>query len=295
MRNSNNERLVTNYLNWCDNEKGLSDNTIIAYKSHLNMFMKYCDLNFTDLTTNKLREILNVISKENSKKTRNYVHSVLKNFFNYLIDIEELIRVNSIIKIPKTKEEQKERRSLSTSQINDILQQIKKNGYYRDEVLFKFMIQTGLRVSEVVNLENEDVDISSGFIRVKNGKGNKERYVPIVNTLKDDLIKYNDYKKDNNIKSFNYFYNLKDTSKGITRENILHLLKKYASYADINPDIISPHVCRHTFATLMLYKGCDIYVVSKVMGHNSINTTMIYLTNNKYRNKEIMEKFNIFD
>lgn len=157
------------------------------------------------------------------------------------------------------------------------------------------MIQTGLRISEVVNLRNEDVDLSSGFIRVRNGKGNKERYVPIVNSLSEDLNKYNEYKIKEKVTSDNYFFNLRHTDRGITRNNILVMLKKYATHAGIKPDVISPHVCRHTFATLMLYKGCDLYVVSKVMGHSSINTTMIYLTNNRFRNKTIMEKYNIFE
>lgn len=291
-----NEDVIKRYLSWCKNERGLSENTIIAYKTHLNLINKYLEDNkdLVNISTLDLRLLLNKIAENTTNKTRNYTLSVIKNFYKYLIDIEELIDKNPVLKNPVIKEESKERRSLSTTQINDILHVIKKYGYYRDEVLFKFMIQTGLRVSEVVNLMNEDVDIHSGFIRVKSGKGNKERYVPIVNTLKDVLIEYNEYKSLNNITTDYYFYNLRNKQK-ITRTNILILLKKYAHMAGINPDIISPHVCRHTFATLMLYKGCDLYVVSKVMGHNSINTTMIYLTNNKYRNKQIMEKYNIFE
>lgn len=290
-----NEYLINNYLMYCEHERGLSKNTIIAYSTHFNTFNKYCDIDFKDLTVNDLRKILNNIAKDKGNKCRNYTYTVLKNFYVYLINIENIVSENIVVKIPLIKEEHKERKSLSTIQINDILKVIKEYGYYRDEVLFKFLIQTGLRISEVVDLKNEDVDIKSGFIRVVSGKGSKERYVPIVNTLKDDLVKYELYRQENNIKSSIYFYNLRNTKKGITRTDILVLLKKYASMAGFNPDVISPHVCRHTFATLMLYKGCDIYVVSKVMGHSSINTTMIYLTNNRFRNKQIMEKYNIFE
>ena len=290
-----NEYLINNYLMYCEHERGLSKNTIIAYSTHFNTFNKYCDIDFKDLTVNDLRKILNNIAKDKGNKCRNYTYTVLKNFYVYLINIENIVSENIVVKIPLIKEEHKERKSLSTIQINDILKVIKEYGYYRDEVLFKFLIQTGLRISEVVDLKNEDVDIKSGFIRVVSGKGSKERYVPIVNTLKADLVKYELYRQENNIKSSIYFYNLRNTKKGITRTDILVLLKKYASMAGFNPDVISPHVCRHTFATLMLYKGCDIYVVSKVMGHSSINTTMIYLTNNRFRNKQIMEKYNIFE
>lgn len=291
----NNKEYITRYLSWCKNERGYSDNTLIAYKTNLGTVLKMTDKQLHELTVTDLRALLNEIADTKTKKTRNYIYTILKNYYQYLIDVEEIMVTNPILKIAKIKEEHKERRSLSTSQINAILNEIELNGYYRDIILFKFMIQTGLRISEVVNLRNEDVDLSSGFIRVRNGKGNKERYVPIVNSLSEDLNKYNEYKIKEKVTSDNYFFNLRHKDKGITRNNILVMLKKYATYAGINPDVISPHVCRHTFATLMLYKGCDLYVVSKVMGHSSINTTMIYLTNNRFRNKTIMEKYNIFE
>lgn len=291
----NNKEYITRYLSWCKNERGYSDNTLIAYKTNLGTVLKMTDKQLHELTVTDLRALLNEIADTKTKKQRNYIYTVLKNYYQYLIDVEEIMVTNPILKISKIKEEHKERRSLSTSQINAILNEIELNGYYRDIILFKFMIQTGLRISEVVNLRNEDVDLSSGFIRVRNGKGNKERYVPIVNSLSEDLNKYNEYKIKEKVTSDNYFFNLNHTDRGISRNNILVMLKKYATHAGLNPDVISPHVCRHTFATLMLYKGCDLYVVSKVMGHSSINTTMIYLTNNRFRNKTIMEKYNIFE
>lgn len=291
----NNKDYIIRYLSWCKNERGLSNNTLIAYKTNLNTVLKHTDKLLHELTVTDIRALLNEIADTKTKHVRNYVYNVLKNYYQYLIDFEEIMVVNPMLKIAKIKEEHKERRSLSTSQINAILHEIEHNGYFRDIILFKFMIQTGLRISEVVNLKNEDVDLSSGFIRVRNGKGNKERYVPIVNTLSEDLNKYNEYKIKEKVTTDNYFFNLRHKDKGVNRTNILVMLKKYATYAGINPDVISPHVCRHTFATLMLYKGCDLYVVSKVMGHSSINTTMIYLTNNRFRNKTIMEKYNIFE
>ena len=291
----NNKEYITRYLSWCKNERGYSDNTLIAYKTNLGTVLKMTDKQLHELTVTDLRALLNEIADTKTKKTRNYIYTILKSYYQYLIDVEEIMVTNPILKLAKIKEEHKERRSLSTSQINAILNEIEYNGYFRDIILFKFMIQTGLRISEVVNLRNEDVDLISGFIRVRNGKGNKERYVPIVNSLSEDLNKYNEYKIKEKVTSDNYFFNLRHTDRGITRNNILVMLKKYATHAGLNPDVISPHVCRHTFATLMLYKGCDLYVVSKVMGHSSINTTMIYLTNNRFRNKTIMEKYNIFE
>ena len=282
--------IINNYLDYCETERGLSFNTLKAYRVQL--YSLNLKKPLAEMKQSDIRELLNQISKDRSIHVRNYVLTCLKNLFAYMRDILFIIDMNPVLGICSTKTEQKERKSLSLNQIKIMFESIEKSNM-RDRTLFRFMVQTGLRVSEITNLKTEDVDLTEDFIHVI-GKGNKERFVPIVKSLKQYLIDYVKWRLDNHAETDYFFVDIRNYKKGISRTEINILLNKLADETGIPKDCISPHVLRHTFATLSLCKGVDLYVLSNVMGHSSIKTTQIYAKSNKYRNKQLMENIDIF-
>ena len=285
-----NIEIINRYLDYCEYERGLSLNTLKCYRTQLYSIKLSKSLH--EMKQDDIRDLLNQISKDRTVISRNYTLICLKNLFEYMKDVLNIVDKNPCIGICATKTEHKERKSLSLNQIKIMFESIEKSNI-RDRTLFRFMVQTGLRVSEITKLKMEDVDLTEDFIHVI-GKGNKERFVPIVKSLKPYLIEYIEWRLDNKAETDNFFIDIRSKKKGIGRIEIGLLLKKLANETEIPEDLVTPHVLRHTFATLSLCKGVDLYVLSNVMGHSSIKTTEIYAKSNKYRNKQIMENIDVF-
>lgn len=285
-----NIEIINRYLDYIEFERRLSINTVKTYRTQL-YSIKLSKL-LQEMKQADIRDILNTISKDRSVKARNYILICLKNLFEFMKDILNITDKNPCLGICASKTESKERKSLSLNQIKIMFESIEKSNM-RDRTLFRFMVQTGLRVSEITNLKTEDVDLTEDFIHVI-GKGNKERFVPIVKSLKQYIIDYVKWRLDNHAETDYFFVDIRNYKKGISRTEINILMNKIADETGIPKDCISPHVLRHTFATLSLCKGVDLYVLSNVMGHSSIKTTEIYAKSNKYRNKQIMENIDIF-
>lgn len=282
--------IINKYLDYIEFERRLSINTVKTYRTQL--YSIKLSKSLQEMKQDDIRDILNTISKDRSVKTRNYILICFKNLFEFMKDILNITDKNPCLGICASKTESKERKSLSLNQIKIMFESIEKSNM-RDRTLFRFMVQTGLRVSEITNLKIEDVDLTEDFIHVI-GKGNKERFVPIVKSLKPYLIEYIKWRLDNHAETDYFFVDIRNYKKGICRNEINILLNKLSYETGIPKDCISPHVLRHTFATLSLCKGLDLYVLSNVMGHSSIKTTEIYAKSNKYRNKQIMENIDIF-
>ena len=285
-----NIEIINRYLDYCEYERGLSLNTLKCYRTQLYSIKLSKSLH--EMKQDDIRDLLNQISKDRTVISRNYTLICLKNLFEYMKDVLNIVDKNPCVGICATKTEHKERKSLSLNQIKIMFESIEKSNI-RDRTLFRFMVQTGLRVSEITNLKMEDIDLKEDFIHVI-GKGNKERFVPIVKSLKPYLIEYIEWRLDNKAETDNFFIDIRSKKKGIGRIEIGLLLKKLANETEIPEDLVTPHVLRHTFATLSLCKGVDLYVLSNVMGHSSIKTTEIYAKSNKYRNKQIMENIDVF-
>lgn len=282
--------IINRYLDYIEFERRLSINTVKTYRTQL--YSIKLSKSLQEMKQDDIRDILNTISKDRSVKARNYILICFNNLFEFMKDILNIIDKNPCLGICASKTESKERKSLSLNQIKIMFESIEKSNM-RDRTLFRFMVQTGLRVSEITNLKTEDVDLTEDFIHVI-GKGNKERFVPIVKSLKPYLIEYIKWRLDNKVETDNFFIDIRSKKKGIGRIEIGLLLKKLATETEIPEYLVTPHVLRHTFATLSLCKGVDLYVLSNVMGHSSIKTTEIYAKSNKYRNKQIMENIDVF-
>lgn len=144
---------------------------------------------------------------------------------------------------------------------------------YRNHAIFATFVFAGLRKKELLNLKITDVDLDNLSIFINQGKGNKDRIVPINYTLAQSLKRYLEERKRLNKTCPDFFVSL-NRNLGFTESGLKRLVEKVAEVSGIQFTI---HKLRHTFATLMLEGGCDIYSLSRMMGHSDIKTTTIYL------------------
>ena len=268
------------YLKYLRVEKNLSINSISSYKFDFLEFLK-CFKNIkdtNDITYNTLENFIFIESKKKMKsKTIARRISSLKNFFIFL-EIEQI--KNDIIKsIESPKKEKKLPSYLTIDEVNLFLKYFKNNSLkndnsFRDYSIIYTMYSCGLRVSELINLEIKNINLSENLIKIK-GKGSKEREVPINYNCLCIIQEY--VKKIRNkikIVDKNILY-LNKKGKKISRQYIFNLIKKAINDLKINKNI-SPHSLRHSFATHLLENGADLRIVQEILGHSNIETTEIY-------------------
>lgn len=303
---------INNFLFHCTYEKNLSDKSIKAYRIDLNQFENFIEQKYEGITIdliNKeiLKEYIKIISQNNKPKTIKRKLATLKVFFNYL-EFDEIILINPFRKIKiKLREGKRLPRTIPLSKIISLfryLYEIKStlipNRSYSNKVLIRdiavmeLLFSTGLRVAELCDLTVDSIDLSKGSLRII-GKGNKERIMPICNTetLSAVIVYYNLFKTE--IIKTGYFF-VNRLRKRLSEQSVRFMVKKYSKAAKFE-DKITPHMFRHSIATLLLESGVDIRYIQTFLGHSSITTTQIYVQVNEEAQRTIlMEKHprNIF-
>ncbi|MED5430633.1 MAG: site-specific tyrosine recombinase XerD [Pseudomonadota bacterium] len=269
--------------NFCDSlwmEKGLAKNTLDAYASDLIQVSKWLKNNAKDFyscTKSDLNLFLaSKIDSGDSAASVSRSLSSIKGFFNWLIR-------NNHIKTNPTEllESPKSRRTLpinlSEEDVNKLLDapNISTNQGLRDKSVLEILYATGLRISELVNLKVDQIDLKRGIIKVL-GKGSKERIVPIgENALSWLNIYMNKSRSKFILNDENSFLFLSNKGNKISRKSCWTLIHNYAKKV-LNTDKISPHSLRHAFATHLLNHGADLRSVQMLLGHSSLSTTQIY-------------------
>ncbi|SHG95119.1 tyrosine-type recombinase/integrase [Tepidibacter thalassicus] len=273
-----------------------SINTIKAYYFDLKTFFDYIVLNYngieylSDIRPINLTRFYTYLEteKKNSHKSIIRKKMVLDLFFKYLIEQGIILeRQNPIIKEEVIKSKIKNKKTtpvyLEKDEIKKFFNCIKKetNNFYklRNLSIFSLMLYSGLRVSEIVNINLNDLDyaIKHEILSII-GKGNKERKIPLI---KEELLQgslkylYDYYKERIKIKAQTNALFISSKKYRITTRGIQMLVKKYSKSANLNKDI-TPHKLRHTFATHLIKNGADIRRVQELLGHSSISTTQIY-------------------
>lgn len=280
------KELIYDYVNYIYIEKKLSDNTKGAYLTDLLSFNEFVNKkNINDVNTDDIRNFINYLSdkKEKDKTIARKVVSI-RTFFDYLM-MQKKIKVNPCEKIELPKLKKTLPKTLSVEEINKLLD-FKPNTAleYRNKAMLELMYATGLRVSELVNLEVNDINLKDNYVRCF-GKGKKERIIPFADITTRALDEYIKVYRDSLLKGYitdKLF--ISSYGKGITRQGFFKILKQLAKENDINKDF-SPHTLRHSFATHLLEYGADLKSISEMLGHENIKTTQIYthLSNNKKR------------
>ena len=277
--------LQNSYFNYLLVEKGLSKNTITAYRRDLNRFSEYLFLVKKDLNSVTaddlplylawLRGLNNTQFKMGeSSIARNVV--AIRNFFEFLAKEHGFSNIASNIHPPKIPKRLP--KALSLENIDSFLKINRVDKFAaRDRALLELLYATGGRVSEIINLKVDDIQSSADYTAVKlTGKGGKQRVVPVgkyaQKAVSDYLI---NSRKDLVKNASNKFLFLNGRGGGLTRQSAWNIVAAQAKSAGIIENL-SPHSLRHSFATHLLDGGADIRVVQELLGHSSVTTTQIY-------------------
>ncbi|NDO46857.1 site-specific tyrosine recombinase XerD [Clostridium sp. MD294] len=296
------EEKVTSFLSHLKNQKDASANTILSYGRDLKNFIKY--LNKMEIpyfsVVNKTTILAYTYEMKKQKKATSTISRTiasLRVFFQYLNAIGEMGENPAAeIKLPKMKRTMPE--YLLLEEVELLLKQPDKEEKdartIRDKAMLELLYATGIRVSELVSLKVEDVDIYLSCIKCKGSK--KERIVPFGSRAKQAIQEYlqesrpvllergqsRTNKNDNEL-----FLNCSGGS--LSRQGFWKILKAYAEKANIKKEI-TPHMLRHSFATHLLQNGADLQSVKEMMGHSDISTTQIYVKKEKETLKEVYTK-----
>jgi tyrosine recombinase XerC len=285
-------RLVEEFINYLQNERRYSENTVKAYRKDLSVFSDWIGINgeniqyvykdeevidftidFNSIDHQLIRKFINFLNRTNYKKrTLSRKIATLKSFFKFL-NRQEFIETNPMVHIISPKLEKSLPKFMYEYQIESLMNAPDLNTPLglRDRAIMEVLYASGIRVSELVSIKIKDIDLDLGTINVT-GKGNKERIVPIgsyaIKSIKDYLE--SGFLDD---KGEYLFYGLR--GKPLGDRSVRTLLDSYIKKVSTTLNI-SPHTFRHSFATHLLERGSDLRVVQTFLGHESLSTTQIY-------------------
>jgi len=249
------------------------------------------------LTTPIIRDFL-LTQREQagwSAKTFRIYRQYLKTFFDWLV-IAEYTMNNPILAIDQPRLPQRLPRPLDTQQTQSVMAQVHWYPWhmelekYRNEAIFSTLLFTGIRLSELINLRKHHVNLGNNEILIFNGKGEKDRIVPILRQLKPILLAYEKAFQRLGTPSPWYFPSVK-SEKRLTSKNIYSIFRKISQRSDIK---ITPHMFRHTFGRICIESKINMRVVQPVMGHSRLETTQIYTHVSTEASKNAMHDFNFY-
>lgn len=283
------------FLEYLKFEKGLSDNTLEAYGRDLSKFLVYLKQrkieNPRDIKRSDILGFVGQLLDEGAAFSSSARHlSSIKSFFRFQI-LEGNITVNPADNLESPKIRRKLPEVLTVQEIELLLSNpnvVSLTGL-RDRAMFELMYATGLRVSELLSLEVDDINFSAGYVRCL-GKGRKERIVPVGKTASFWVERYIGRSRQKLLKgTFNRTLFVNAKGRKMTRQGFWKLLNKHVEQAGITKEV-TPHTLRHSFATHLLENGADLRSVQEMLGHADISTTQIYthITNTHLR--EVYQK-----
>jgi integrase/recombinase XerD len=285
--------LLRDFLTYLSVEKGLSKNTIESYSIDLKKFQDFLSLknkNFASFTRADVVDFIETLRNKgySISSTCRFISSI-KSLCKYLI-IENVIKEDPSENLQTPKRWERLPKSLTVSEVRSFLEldtPIDKPIMMRDSVMLELLYSSGLRVSELVSLKVEDINLEAGFIRVL-GKGSKERVVPVNIRAIGRLRGYLNKARQEILKKRQSSY-LFVTGRGrsLTRQRFWQTIKTLGRKKGID---LSPHTLRHSFATHLLEGGADLRSVQKMLGHSDISTTQIYTKVTTERLKKVYTK-----
>ena len=281
-----NNLYIKEFLSYLAFEKGNSSNTIAGYERDLRIFSEYVNKNLIEVTE---EDIYDYIKEINDKLKKNSVLrkvATIRNFYKFCY-LNKIVKEDPTGMIKSIKREKRLPEVLSLEEVKKIIDNCKHTpGGMRDRLIIKFLIATGARISEILNLKISDVENQNyEFIKVL-GKGSKYRVIPIYDSLEKEIKEYMTELKGAT-ETFNLF-------PGTRRENFWKRLKVIAKNAGIEKNIY-PHIFRHSLATVLLSNGADIRIVQEILGHSNISTTEIYTHVEKSKLKNIYNNIKLGD
>ena len=290
------ETIIEEYLKFIQIEKGLSENTIGAYLRDLKKYQLYMQeqkiahIDFIDRQT--IQECLgSLIDQGASAKSIARFISTIRSFHQFALR-EKYAAKDPTVLIETPKYEKKLPDVLDVEEVIQLLEtpDLTKNNGYRDRTILELLYATGMRVTELIQIEIDDVNLIMGFVKVF-GKGNKERIIPLGDTVIEYLDTYiNNVRSQLLKKTVTNVLFLNLHGRPLTRQGIWKLIKQYGLRANITKTL-TPHTLRHSFATHLLENGADLRAVQEMLGHSDISTTQLYTHVSKTQIRQMYNQF----
>ncbi|MDP4094432.1 MAG: site-specific tyrosine recombinase XerD [Bacillota bacterium] len=288
------EALVQKFVNFLERDKRLSLNTLQSYRRDIEQYISYLrEMNLQNIsTTNKTTVIAYLLSLQKKGRATSTISrnlASIRSFYQYIAK-NKLIDHDPTSDLESPKVEKKLPQILSTKEVELLLDQPKCTDLkgYRDKAMLELLYATGIRVSELINLDTQDINLDMGFIKCN--KGNRERMIPIgsmaISAIQEYLAKARSLLIQRNDEKA-MFVNI--NGRRLTRQGFWKIIKQYKNQAKISKDI-TPHTLRHSFAAHLLENGADLRSIQEMLGHSDISSTQIYAQIAKNKIKEIYKK-----
>ena len=290
------DNLIDQYLNYLLIEKGLSRTTLESYSSDMIRYREFLHQNRVPLISGDdtvliLKHLIALRNAGLSARSRARHLVTVRGFYRFMVQ-ERILKHDParLVDLPKTSMKLPD--VLSVEEVLQLLEtpDTDKPRGARDRAMLELLYAAGLRVSELVNMKLQDINLEAGFVRVL-GKGSKERLVPIGLHAKDKIESYIEKSRIDLLKNrASAYLFVARAAKPFTRQGFWKLLRKYATLAQLNKKV-TPHSLRHSFASHLLEGGADLRAVQVMLGHVDIATTQIYTHVARQQLKILHERF----
>ena len=287
------EKQLKLFFDFLENEKKASNKTLQSYKRDIKQYENYLaqkQTNFDEITCKEMKEYienLKEIGKKPSTISRNIAS--IRSFYQYEVK-NKVIKEDPTEGIQSPKVEKRVPSILTSNEVSLLLEQPKGTDLkgIRDKAMLEFAYATGMRVTEIISLDIDDVNFKEGYVNCR--KANKQRTIPLGKMSLKALKEYTDNArgillKDDNEKAL--FVNV--NGQRLTRQGFWKIIKYYKEQAHITKDI-TPHVLRHSFATHLLQNGADLKAIQTMLGHSDISSTQVYMQFQDEGLKDIYQK-----
>jgi integrase/recombinase XerD len=277
------QELINDFLNYINYERGYSENTISSYRRDLNLFENYLKTQNISAPASVARTSISSFITSlaamglGSASIERHVAAV-RSFFAYLIR-EGKITSNPTTDIKTPQKSKKLPKALTMNEAKNLVESPKS---IRDKAILELLYATGLRASELIGLNMNDINLDVGFVKCF-GKGGKERIVPMGH-IASAMLKLYIAKERPKVETDLLF--LDNHSKKLTRQGLWFIVKKYVKKSGVRGSATT-HTLRHSFATHLLEHGADLRSVQEMLGHSDISTTQVYTSVSRERLKKI--------
>ena len=274
------ERQLKYFFDFLENDKKLSDNTLQSYKRDLKQFKRYieaCEINYNHVKEEDIKDYIKELQEEGKKASSiSRCIASIRSFYQFVLKRKK-IKVDPTANIQSPKIEKRVPSVLTSKEVELLLDQPKDVDLKgtRDKAMLEFAYATGMRVTEIISLNIDDVNLEEGYVTCKTG--NKQRTIPLGTMSLNALKEYVDDARDVLIKNDDEKALFVNVNGGrLTRQGFWKIIKYYKEQAHITKDI-TPHVLRHSFATHLLQNGADLKASQTMLGHSYISSTQVYM------------------
>ncbi len=283
---------IISFLSYLKHERRFSTHTIMAYENDLESFSQFLqqelgELNYSKVTHKHVRAwIVVLMNHDIVAKSINRKISTLRSFYKFLLSRKE-IESNPLTKVVGLKTPSRLPKFVDEKDIQKLFSEISyPDGFEgaRDKLIMDLFYNTGIRLSELVNLKDASIDHHSANLKVL-GKGNKERIIPLHNTLLQDVKNYQELRQNRFDSTYESFF-LTDNGKTMYHKFVYRKVKFYLSLVTTS-EKKSPHVLRHSFATHLMNHGAELNAVKELLGHASLAATQVYTHNTIQKLKDV--------